>query len=218
MLRGETSPAMKTIPLLPVLLSILAVSPLPVSAQPGEADKKPAGQETLPEKDIQKIFNETFKVMLSDSLGGLRHGQKGTEVIKLYGEPKSKGENVEWEALGEYVQEWRYPDQGFTLQLSSEEKDGAKTVIIIKADKTCKLATARGIRIGSTWAELLKAYGDVWEREQGEAPGKPADAKAIAAAVDHPQDTFVAGTIYGGVIFTLEKGRVTEIFIGAGAE
>jgi hypothetical protein len=30
--------------------------------------------------------------------------------------------------------------------------------------------------------------------------------------------TFVAGSVYGGVIFQFEKGREAEIFIGAAAE
>ncbi len=29
---------------------------------------------------------------------------------------------------------------------------------------------------------------------------------------------FVAGSIYGGLIFSFQNGRVNEIFLGAGAE
>lgn len=72
---------------------------------------------------------------------------------------------------------------------------------MITAGARCKLATTRGIKIGSTEAEVRKAYQDVENKEESEA-GK----------------SFVAGSIYGGVIFTLEKGRVVEIFMGAAAE
>ncbi len=33
-----------------------------------------------------------------------------------------------------------------------------------------------------------------------------------------PGKTFVAGSIYGGVIFTFDDGKVEQIFIGAAAE
>jgi hypothetical protein len=33
-----------------------------------------------------------------------------------------------------------------------------------------------------------------------------------------PDQTFIAGSIYGGLIFTFDQGRVSEIFLGAAAE
>ena len=72
---------------------------------------------------------------------------------------------------------------------------------MITAVAPSKLATARGITIGSTEDAVKKAYGSVRDKENSEA-GK----------------TFVAGSIYGGVIFRFEGGKVSEIFIGASAE
>jgi hypothetical protein len=99
------------------------------------------------------------------------------------------------------VQEWHFPKQGLTLAMSSEKKGGAKTILSITAEVPCELVTSRGIKIGSTWATLAKAYRDVQNKEEGEA-GK----------------LFVAGSVYGGVMFHLEAGKVTQIFIGAAAE
>lgn len=136
-----------------------------------------------------------------DSLGELKLGLKADEVIKILGKPASKGKDIEWEALGEYVQEWIFPDQGIHLNMVSQKKGGAKQILMITATAPSKLATARGITIGSPEAAVKKAYGNVRDKEQSVA-GK----------------TFVAGSIYGGVIFQFKDGKVSEIFIGAAAE
>ena len=136
-----------------------------------------------------------------DSLGTLKLRQGEETVIKALGKPTAKGKDVEWEAIGEWVQEWRYPKQGLTLAMTSEKKGGAKTILSITAESPCQLVTSRGIQIGSTEAKVAKAYRDVQNKEEGE-PGK----------------LFVAGSVYGGTMFHLEGGKVIQIFIGAAAE
>lgn len=136
-----------------------------------------------------------------DTLGKLALGQKAEEVTKLLGKPESKGVNTHWEAIGEWVQELHYPAQGLDIKVSSEAKAGPQKVLMISATAPSTLATGRGIKIGSTEAEVKKAYKDVLNVEESEA-GK----------------SLVAGSVYGGVIFTLTKGKVSEIFIGAAAE
>ena len=141
------------------------------------------------------------KFLENEALGKLKLGLKAAEVTALIGKPDSKGKETEWDAIGEWVQEWRFKSQGLELNMSSAAKGGAKTVLTITATAPCKLATKRGIHIGSTVAEVTKAYGNVEDKEQRVA-GK----------------TFVAGSIYGGVIFTFTEGKVSQIFIGAAAE
>lgn len=136
-----------------------------------------------------------------ETLGKLKLGQKGAAVIKVLGKPESKGKEELWDAIGEAVQDWNYPKQGVTLAMSSEKKGGEKETFSITAVAPCQLATSRGITIGSTEAELKKAYRAEWDKEASEA-GK----------------LFVAGSIYGGVIFNLKGGKVVQIFIGAAAE
>lgn len=146
-------------------------------------------------------LNAGDKPLEGESLGKLTLGQKAEQVTALIGKPDSRGKDTEWAATGEWVQEWRYKAQGLALQMASESKGAAKTVAAITAVPPCKLATARGIQIGSSGAEVTKAYKDVQDNEQS-VPGK----------------TFVAGSIYGGVIFTFTGGKVSQIFIGAAAE
>lgn len=140
------------------------------------------------------------KMFEDESLGKLKLGQKAEAVVKSLGKPDSKGKDVYWEAIGEWVQDWNFPKQGLTLAMSSEKKGGARTILSITAEAPCQLATSRGITIGSPEADL-KAYRDLRNTEHS-VPGK----------------SFVAGSIYGGAIFTLKGGKVAQIFIGAAAE
>ncbi len=137
----------------------------------------------------------------NEMLGKIKLEQKAAGVTALLGKPDSKGQDAEWAATGEWVQEWRFKSQGLTLNMASASKAGAKTVLSITAQAPSKLATSRGIHIGSTIAEVTKAYGRVQDKEQS-VSGK----------------TFVAGSVYGGVIFTFTNGKVSQIFIGAAAE
>lgn len=141
------------------------------------------------------------KLLEGESLGKITLGQKADQLASLIGKPDSKGRDTMWEAVGEWVQEWRFDAQGLKLNMASEKKGGVKTVSSITAAAPCKLATARGIKIGSTESEVRKAYQNVEDKEQ-----------SIAG------ETFVAGSIYGGVIFTIKQGKVVQIFIGAAAE
>jgi hypothetical protein len=146
-------------------------------------------------------FSQAEDLSGRESLGTLRLGLTGAEVMKALGKPSGKGKDVLWEAIGEWVQEWNYPAKGLALNMASGKKGGAKSLFSISASAGCTLATARGIRIGSTEAEVRKAYGAVEDRESSVRG-----------------ESFVAGSLYGGVIFRFEKGRVSDIFIGAAAE
>lgn len=141
------------------------------------------------------------KLLEGEFLGKITLGQKADQLLALLGKPEGKDKDTLWEATGEWVQEWRFDAQGLRLNMASEAKGGAKKVSSITATRPSKLATARGIQIGSSEAEVRKAYQNVEDKEQ-----------SIVG------ETFVAGSIYGGVIFTFKEGKVVSIFIGAAAE
>lgn len=141
------------------------------------------------------------KWLQNEALGKIKLELKAADVTAFLGKPDSKGRETEWDAIGESVQEWRFKSHGLVLNMSSKSKAGAKTVLTITATAPSRLATTRGIQIGSSMADVAKAYGDVQDKEQSVA-----------------SKTFVAGSIYGGVIFTFTSGKVSQIFIGAAAE
>lgn len=144
--------------------------------------------------------DDTFKAMNEEVVGGLRVGLPAATVLRLLGPPARKGKLVEQGADGMFVQDWAWPKQGVTLQLAAESQRGPQTISAITLKAPAVLKTTRGIGIGSTSAELARAYGADRNSEESR------------------EDSFVVGTIYGGVLFALRDGKVSEIFVGAAAE
>lgn len=136
-----------------------------------------------------------------ETFGKLALGQSAETLSKVLGEPQGKGKDALWEAIGEWVQDWEFPKQGLTLAMASEKKGGAKAIFSITASDGCVLSTARGIKIGSPEDAVWKAYAKEEDKEQSRRG-----------------DAFVAGSLYGGIIFSFKKGKVSQIFIGAAAE
>ena len=148
-----------------------------------------------------RAADATEKFLRSEQLGSLKLGLGEKDVLKLLGKPKKKGSLLLQEADGTWVQEWEYPAEGLSLLMSAGKKAGAKAISSIKASAPCTLATKAGIKIGSPAAAVAKAYAGHLDKEN------PPTAQQL-----------VVGSIYGGIIFDFEKGRVTSIFFGAAAE
>jgi hypothetical protein len=118
------------------------------------------------------------------------------------GNPKRKGARVVWGADGLAHQDWYYDDRGMIINMASPENElDSEIISSIKLISPCNLKTKRGISIGSSIVEVEQAYGDQKEEDTSIS-----------------EEYFVAGSIYGGLIFTFENGYVSEIFLGASAE
>jgi hypothetical protein len=136
-----------------------------------------------------------------EQIGKLNLGLSEKAVKQIISGQPTRGPEELWGADGEYHQEWKYPAAGITLGMVSKKKGGLKSIERITLTSPSTLQTSQGIRIGSTEAEVAKAYGHFRNAE---------DSKAF--------NGFVAGSIFGGVMFNFEQGRVSRIFIGAAAE
>jgi hypothetical protein len=136
-----------------------------------------------------------------EQLGKLHIGLSEREVKQIIPGKPTRGAEKWWGADGQYHQDWQYTDGGITLGMVSKKKGGLKSIESITITSPSSLQTQRGIRIGSTEAEVVKAYGPFRNAE---------DSK--------PGELFVAGSIFGGVMFEFQQGRVNRIFIGAAAE
>ncbi|MBK6920975.1 MAG: hypothetical protein IPH07_26505 [Deltaproteobacteria bacterium] len=135
-----------------------------------------------------------------ESVGELHVGMTPAEVEAKLGKPSKTTKIQEEGATGEFVQTWRYPAAGIEVGLSATTKNGAQTVRSLSAGPTCKLPLGWGLAIGSTRAEVEAIYGSNFEAETT------------------TPETFVAGSIYGGAIYTFVDGKVTHLFLGAAAE
>jgi hypothetical protein len=138
----------------------------------------------------------------AERIGGLRLGLPAGDVPAIAGCTPDKGKERYEGATGEFVQVWKMPACGLRFKMSGPRQGGGKTVADVTVSAPSGLATSRGIRIGSTEAEVLAAYGRHRDKEGATKPGR----------------TFVAGSIYDGLIFDFKDGRVARIFLGAAAE
>jgi hypothetical protein len=172
-----------------LLLLAVGSTPLPLHAQAQEASEEHS--------------ERGFKLMNSESLGGLKLEMSAKDVTALLGKPEKMGKDIEWEAIGEYVQQWSWPKSGLVAEMVSEKKGGSKRVLMFTAKAPWDAAkkTAKGIGLGSTEAEVRAAYGSYEDKEMSQAGS-----------------SFIAGTVYGGLQFTFARGKVTSIFFGASAE
>jgi hypothetical protein len=106
-----------------------------------------------------------------------------------------------WGADGEWHFALEAHACGVTLGLASPTPDGPARVVSVSVEAPGDLATARGIRVGASEAEALRAY-----------------RSDLDAEATRPGEVVVAGSLYGGLVFSLRDGKVTRVFLGAAAE
>jgi hypothetical protein len=121
-------------------------------------------------------------------------------VIAHIGEPDSKGEDKYWGATGTYVQNWNYEQKGLKLEMESDSLNGLKKVRSIIIDSTSQLKTSQGVGIGTDYEAVKNTYAGKIDTESTN------------------ESQIVVGSVYGGIIFRFESSKVSQIFIGAGAE
>lgn len=191
--------------------AVACAKPPPPAAAP-EAETAPAaGPETAdaaaaadadaePKACTAAEGGDSFLAMRNEVVGGLKVGLGEAEVKRLVGAPGAVSGPVDNSAVGSWGWTWSYPDKGLELEMSAENKGDPKIVSAILVGKRSTLKTRFGIGVGSTLADVKRAYGPCISNEEG------------------GDDRVVAGTIYGGVIFSIAGGAVDGIFVGAAAE
>jgi hypothetical protein len=142
-----------------------------------------------------------FDLQTKETLFVLNNSLLDVDIIKLLGEAEKKSDPIVWEADGLEHQTWYYYSKGIELGFFRDGEDN-QIVFSIDLQAACSMKTSRGITIGSTRNEVLKAY----ERE----------INLNENSID--SDSIVVGTVYGGLIFTFENDKVSSAFIGAAAE
>jgi len=144
---------------------------------------------------------DEFSLIRNESIGGLKVDMTISEFISLLPCSVEKGEPVLWEGIGEIIQEWNYADCGVKIQLSTIDADVPQAVSSITVVEPSEFKTARDIGIGSSEEAVFAAYED-----------------QVDPTISELGETFVAGSIYGGLVFTFNEGNVVKMFLGGGAE
>lgn len=163
---------------------------LPSSA--GTSPAAPAGPEGEP---------PAVDLLETERLGALRVGLPAGELAKVVSCELERGAEVYEEATGEHVQIWDSAACGLELSMASEQPGGPKVVRAVTVTAPSPLKTLRGIGIGSAESEVASAYGPFRDDE-----------------MSVKGESFVAGSVYGGLIFDFHDGKVARIFLGAAAE
>jgi hypothetical protein len=178
--------------LLPLFACLLF---LPIASQPIHAIANP----TIPANRLATDKDE-FSLLKNERIGNLRIGLSEAKIKQAIDcKPKREPEQF-WGADGAYHQKWKYANCGITLGMVSAQKGANKSIESITIFHPSRLSTKRGIRIGSTESAVIKAY------------------QAEADRSSSKSGTFVAGSVYGGLIFQFQNGKVSQIFLGAAAE
>ncbi len=152
--------------------------------------------ENHPEKRYDEIGENLW---LNESLGELKQGLTIKKVIELLGEPEKKSKLEMDQADGANHQQLNYTKKG--IEIDAVEQPGAGIIVsMITIASPCSLKTKKNIGIGSTAEEVKSAYADAID---------PAETNA---------DAIIAGSVYGGIIFSLKNNKVQTIFIGAAGE
>jgi hypothetical protein len=146
-----------------------------------------------------------WELMKNESFGAVKIDMDTATVIGLIGEPTTKTQEEFWGADGGIHNNWSYPNLGLTLNMvifetSPDEEEQVKQIFGMTLNDMGKFCTAKSICIGATPEEVKSAY----KVELGNGVLE--------------DDYLVAGTVYGGLIFTFEKGYLVEMFLGAAAE
>ena len=210
------------------LMSVYACEPAPEEA-PQNAVKSDAQAEATEPAKLAKATKPETKlaakplppIVLDDEgeypwynekIGALKKGQTTQEVEKILGAPGQKGDEEFMPATGEYQVFWTYKDAGINLVFAASEKDAPRTLAQMSLFAPATLKTQRGIGLGSTRAEVEAAY------EKPTFPPKQGAKHSRYAADESNDGQVVVGSAYGGLVFYIEDGRVSGIFLGASAE
>jgi len=148
------------------------------------------------QEDYNLIGSELMK---NESLGKLKLGLDSKKIFELLGTPDEKTKLEMWGADGLSHQQLKYRKKGIVIDLVAES-DSKLIVDLITLVKPCELKTKKNIGIESSVAEVISAYK------------KEIDPK------NSNKKTIVAGSIYAGIVFTINDQKVESIFIGASAK
>ena len=150
---------------------------------------------------LQSNSSVINNLMQTESIGEFKIDDSAKQILEHLGNPETKSENVMWGSDGLYHQTWNYPKQGISLGMVSETAKDEQKVSSITLTEPSQLKTQREIGIGDYYEKVEEAY----EKE------KDVDNSITC-------ESFVAGSIYGGIVFSFREGRVSRIFLGSVAE
>jgi hypothetical protein len=138
---------------------------------------------------------EVPSILDTESFGAIKVGSEEAEIVRTLGPPKKKSKAQEEGATGDFVSDWTWPSAA--ISMAGEAKTGPWKARLITLKKGSTLATSKNIHVGSTRAEVEKAY----TRSEEDDGSK--------------KDQYLVGSLYGGILFEFDKAnKVTVMSMG----
>ena len=135
--------------------------------------------------------------LAKEKFGGVALGDSADAAVKALGKPTNKTKAESEAATGTFVSTWTFTGD-VQLTMSADKAAGPFVVRNLDVKGASKLKNVEGISIGSSVADVKKAYGK---------------------NLTHPDDkSWLVGTPYNGMLFTVDKDQVVEVFVGPMAE
>jgi hypothetical protein len=165
---------------------------------------KPQAEDPLPPEKYKATGDSIgWELWNIDGVGDIKIDMPKAKVLALLGTPDTKTKPEESWIDGATYQEWEYKEKGIYISMNlSDGKIGDFTI-----STPCTLKTKRRIGIGSSSKEVIAAYKKAIYNADGVNDGGCVTA-----------DLIIAGSVYGGIQFTIKDKKVTQIFFGATAE
>ena len=136
---------------------------------------------------------------METEFGGLKLKMSGDYLEQILSESAEKEDWVNWGADGSDHANWKYEKQGVLANMIMEGMENPHPEIFsLTLFSPFSGTDKHKIGIGSSREKVLQEYGYAMEDSSG--------------------SSLVAGTIYGGIIFTIQNDTVAQIFVGAAAE
>jgi hypothetical protein len=193
-----------------LLLATLASTPLAHASphdnnlsanRPAQVAKgAPSSEQGQPKASKPFDPKRGLQLMRSERFGPLHLGLDSRAVVRVLGRPEQESPDTLEAATGLYVRDYTYSRRGIVLHLSSPKRLGLERIASITLAAPCTLRSTRKIGIGSPVDAVRRAYADSID---------PATTSS---------DDLVVGSVYGGIIFHVADGKVTRLYVGAGAE
>ena len=146
-------------------------------------------------------------VLDDEKIAGLGIGDSAKSAIAVFGVPAGVDEESSNEVDGGFTRQWTFSG-GITLRIWTEKSEkntdaqiekGSVEFITINSPSQAK--TKYGIGIGATRAQVLRAYGT-----------------CIVDVEQNDTSNVLAGSVYGGILFSMRDDKVESIDVGAMAE
>jgi len=166
-----------------------------VQPQPAQLADAAIPDAAMPDATVPDASDDPdFSFYDGEAIGPLHVKMTDKELIAVLGKPRSRQKPSEEGATGEWVGSWTWA--GASALVVSDTRNGPRTARDVSVIAPSTYATKRGIHLGSTRPDVERVY-----------PRSPEDQQ-------QDPDSYVVGSVYGGLLFTFAHDRVTSISIG----